>query len=216
MRSGLVYICPSECWSGCETDLVYMRKAYIMKHDPLPFSSAVPSSGPTRPLRGLLAFLDVQRLANIRFAGFAVLRYGLVFLLFAGGAVKFAAFEAEGIRPFIEHSPFMSWMYSVLSIRAASGIIGVVELALGMGIVLRRWFPLVSGIASLGAVLMFLITWSFFFTTPGAMAPESEVGGFLMKDLILLGAALTLAAEALGTARERAASGSSSASSVPL
>lgn len=149
---------------------------------------------------GAHPFVAPHKVAVIRGAGFAVLRYGLAFLLLAGGAVKFAEFEAEGIRPFIEHSPFMSWMYTVFSVRAASAVIGVVEIALGLAIALRRWAPALSGIASLAASFMFLLTFSFFFTTPGATAPNSEVGGFLMKDLILLGGSLAIAAEALGAA----------------
>lgn len=149
----------------------------------------------------------------VRAAGFAVLRYGLVLLLVLGGAAKFATFEAEGIRPFIEHSPFMSWIYSVASVRTASAALGIIELALGIGIALRRWFPTVSGVASLGATFMFLVTFSFFFTTPGATAPDSDMGGFLMKDLVLLGAALALAAEALeASQRAGAASRGSEAS----
>jgi uncharacterized membrane protein YkgB len=63
---------------------------------------------------------------------------------------------------------------------------------------------LISGLASVASALMFAVTWSFFFTTPGASAPGSDAGGFLMKDLILLGGALVIAAEALGEARARA------------
>ena len=145
-------------------------------------------------------FLTPRRISFLRTVGFGVLRYGLVFLLLAGGSAKFAEFEAEGIRPFVLNSPFMSWMYAFFSVRAASDVIGVIEIATGLGILLRRWLPLVSGIASLAAAGMFVVTFSFFFTTPGTMAPGSDVGGFLMKDLILLGAALAIAAEALAFA----------------
>lgn len=53
---------------------------------------------------------------------------------------------------------------------------------------------------------MFVVTLSFLFTTPGVFEPTSPWGGFLMKDIILLGAALFTAAEALGAwrATERA------------
>lgn len=150
---------------------------------------------------GARPLLDAHKVDAIRGAGVGVLRYGLVFLLLAGGALKFAEFEAEGIRPFIENSPLMSWMYGVLSVRAASGLIGVIEIAVGLGIALRRWAPALSGLASLAASFTFLLTFSFLFTTPGASAPTSEVGGFLMKDLILLGGSLAIAGEALGAAR---------------
>lgn len=164
-------------------------------------TTAAPSTHGAPVAEALLALVSERRVAAIRALGFGVLRYGLVFLLVAGGALKFTAAEAEGIRGFIEHSPFMAWMYAVLSVGAASALIGVVELALAIGIVLRRWLPLVSGLASLAAAGMFLVTWSFFFTTPGASAPGSEVGGFLVKDLILLGGSLAIAAESLAAAR---------------
>ena len=183
-------------------------RPHVLRHPSL-------SPDPARALRGPLAFLDARKVAIVRSAGFGVLRYGVAFLLLAGGALKCASFEAEGIKPFIEHSPFLSWMYSVLSVRAASGVIGVVELAIGVGIAVRRWAPVASGIASLAAAGVFLLTWSFFFTTPGATAPGSDVGGFLMKDLILLGAALAIAAEALGAARARAGLDSPGSSASP-
>ena len=42
----------------------------------------------------------------------------------------------------------------------------------------------------------FLVTLSFLVTTPGALSPTSPFGGFLMKDIMLLGAALFTAGEA--------------------
>ncbi|MEJ7733156.1 MAG: DUF417 family protein [Polyangiaceae bacterium] len=53
---------------------------------------------------------------------------------------------------------------------------------------------------SLLAAGTFLVTLSFLVTTPGAFSPENPMGGFLMKDLILLGAALFTAGEALAAA----------------
>jgi reactive chlorine resistance protein C len=46
-----------------------------------------------------------------------------------------------------------------------------------------------------------VITLSFLFGTPGALSPFSPLSGFLLKDLLLLGAALFTAAEALREAR---------------
>jgi uncharacterized membrane protein YkgB len=45
------------------------------------------------------------------------------------------------------------------------------------------------------------VTLSFLITTPGVLSPTSPFGGFLMKDIMLLGAALYTAAEALEAAR---------------
>jgi uncharacterized membrane protein YkgB len=145
-----------------------------------------------------------RRAGVLRHAGLLTLRYGLVSLLVLWGAFKFAAFEAEGIQPLLAHSPFLGWMYGVFSVRGASSVIGVVEITTGLAIAMRRWFPAVSGIASLVASAIFLVTLSFLFSTPGVLEPTNPSGGFLMKDLLLLGAALFTAGEALGAAEERA------------
>jgi uncharacterized membrane protein YkgB len=88
-------------------------------------------------------------------------------------------------------------MLVVFDGRTASAIIGIIEILLALGILTRHRWPRVSGLASLGASGMFLVTLSFLFTTPGVLDPQNPVGGFLMKDLILLGAALYTAGEAL-------------------
>lgn len=67
-------------------------------------------------------------------------------------------------------------------------------------IVQRRWAPRASAVGSLIAVGTFLVTLSFLVTTPGVLAPDNPIGGFLMKDVLLLGAALFTAAEALDAA----------------
>jgi uncharacterized membrane protein YkgB len=47
--------------------------------------------------------------------GAVVSRYGLVVILLLIGILKFTPAEADGIQPLVAHSPFMSWMYLVLS-----------------------------------------------------------------------------------------------------
>lgn len=133
-------------------------------------------------------------------AGMYVSRYGLVALLLMWGAFKFAEFEAEGIRPLVENSPLLSWLYPLLGVRGTSALIGVVELIAALLISARRWQPMWSAIGSLIAALTFLVTLSFLITTPGVWQPENPFGGFLMKDVLLLGAALASAAEALKAA----------------
>lgn len=44
--------------------------------------------------------------------------------------MKFTAYEAEGIRPPVENSPLMGWMYRDLSLQAVSNLLGVVEIAI--------------------------------------------------------------------------------------
>ena len=140
--------------------------------------------------------------------GEKVIRYGLVVILLWVGALKFTAYEAEGIQGLVANSPLMSWMYSVMSVRGASMLIGVVEIVLGLLIATRPFAPLLSAIGSFGVIIMSLITLTFIFTTPGVWQPgygfpfpSPMPGQFLAKDLLMLGAAIWTAGEALRAAR---------------
>jgi len=143
-------------------------------------------------------------------AGRLTTRYGLVLVLLWIGAMKFTAYEAAGIRPFVANSPLLSWLYSFLSVQAASNLLGVIEIGTGLAIALQ---PLSAGLAAVGSaigVAMFATTLTFLFTTPGW---EPSLGGFpalsalpgqfLIKDLVLLGASLCAFAEATTALRLR-------------
>jgi len=98
-----------------------------------------------------------------------VLRYGLAAILIYLGAFKFTAVEAQASL-----------------------------------IALRPCFPRLAALGSLGAIGVFATTLSFLVTTPGVWAwvemfplpVPSEAGGFLLKDVFLLGAAAWSAGEA--------------------
>src|SRR6201984_2750763 len=143
--------------------------------------------------------------------GIEILRYGLVIVLLWVGGMKFTSYEAAGIAPLEMHSPLMNWLYVLMGQRNVSDLLGVVEIVLGVGIALRYVYPLVSGIASLLSVGMFLTTLSFLFTTPGweptlgFPALSALPGQFLLKDIVLLGASVFTAGEAFSsvTAPER-------------
>jgi reactive chlorine resistance protein C len=130
----------------------------------------------------------------------AILRYGLVLFLVGWGLYKFTDTEANAIQPLLAHSPFLGWLAALAGTQGASDIIGVIEIALGVLLAVRRWRPRVSAIGSLGASAEFLITLSFVISTPGL---PSDALGFLLKDLILLGAALWTASDALRAANAR-------------
>lgn len=155
----------------------------------------------TRP--AILTLFDPSRTHRLAALGRGVLRYGLVALLLLWGALKFTAFEAEGIRPLVEHSPLLRWLYPLLGVRGTSSLIGVVELTAAVLISTRRWRPAWSAAGSLLAGATFVVTLSFLLTTPDVFAPTNPFGGFLMKDIMLLGAALYTASEALEAAAAR-------------
>jgi reactive chlorine resistance protein C len=138
-------------------------------------------------------------------AGGAVLRYGLVAILVLFGAFKFTAVEAAGIEPLVRHSPLLSWLYALTSVRGASDVIGVIELLVAALIAARRFSPRAAAAGSMGAVAVFVATLTFLVSTPGIwvmvpgfpLAVPNATGAFLVKDVFLLGAALWSAGEAL-------------------
>jgi hypothetical protein len=68
----------------------------------------------------VLNVFDSRRTRRLAAAGRGFLRYGLVALLLLWGGFKFTTFEAEGIRPLIEHSPILRWLYPALGIRGGA------------------------------------------------------------------------------------------------
>ena len=136
-------------------------------------------------------------------AGQLVSRYGLVVVLAWIGFGKFAKMEA---RVLIEHSPLMSWIYDFLSASAVAKTLGTAEIAAAVLIALRPVWPKASAVGSAMAVMLFLGTLSFLFTTPGLVVAHydgvpvlgAQPGQFLLKDLVLIGVALWTLGDALG------------------
>jgi len=141
------------------------------------------------------------RAAAIESIGIAILRYGVVFLLGFIGALKFFAFEAQAIQPLVANSPFLGWTYRVLSVQGVSSAIGTAEIVTALLIASRRFAPALSAIGSAAGTLTFLTTLSFLFSTPGALSPMHPAWGFLVKDVVLLGACVATAGEALRAAQ---------------
>jgi len=136
--------------------------------------------------------------------GREVARYGLVIVVGWIGFMKFTAYEAERIRPFVANSPLMSWVYGLMSVRSFSAVLGVIEVAIALLIAARPFSPRASALGSALAVGMFLTTLSFLVTTPGVWEPSlggfpalsALPGQFLIKDLALLGISLWSLGEA--------------------
>jgi reactive chlorine resistance protein C len=135
-----------------------------------------------------------------------ILRYGLVIVLAWIGAMKFTAYEAAGIKTLVETSPFMSWMYRVFSLQGTSNVIGVAELTAALLIAIRPISARLSAVGSILAICTFLTTLTFLFSLPGwekslgGFPALSGSGGFLLKDTVLLGAALFTLGNSLAAA----------------
>lgn len=138
---------------------------------------------------------ETRRTLLVQRVGQFLLRYGLVLILGWIGAMKFTAYEAQGIQGLVATSPFMSWMYRVFSLQGTSNIIGVAEITAAVLIAIRPLSAKLSAIGSVLAVCTFLATLTFLFSLPGwekslgGFPALSGAGGFLLKDVVLLGAA---------------------------
>ncbi len=130
----------------------------------------------------------------------ALLRWALVLVFLWFGGMKFTAYEANGIAPFIAHSPFMSWLHVLFGIRGASYIVGVLELSTAAALICGAIRPTFSALGAAMSTMTYLITLTFFLSTPGVAEPTADgfpaisaaPGQFLLKDLVLLAASLCL------------------------
>jgi reactive chlorine resistance protein C len=139
-----------------------------------------------------------------------VARYALVIVIAWFGAMKFTYYESHGISPLVANSPFMSWIYNIMSISTFGRFLGTFELLAAALLALKPWFPKASVLGGVLASLFFLTTLSFMITTPGI--GEASAGGFpvlsangqfLMKDIALLGLSVWLLADAIEAARRQ-------------
>lgn len=132
-----------------------------------------------------------------------IVRYSLVIVLLWYGGLKFMRYEAEGIVSLVSDSPFMSWVYDIFSVSTFSALLGVFEITAAVLLAVKPWSPRLSIGGSLLAIVLFLSTLSFMFTTTGVFEAAqggfpalSLTGGFLMKDIALLGISVWTLADA--------------------
>ena len=149
-------------------------------------------AGSTDLARGLTRFGDLA------------LRYSLVLVLAWIGAMKFTAYEAGAIEGLVASSPLTSWLYGIFDLRGASNLIGGIELATAALLAFATLDRRIAIAGALAATVTFAVTLSFIFTAPGW---EQSLGGFpalsvvpgqfLLKDVVLLAASVSLLGRAL-------------------
>lgn len=139
-----------------------------------------------------------------------VARYGLVivFVWFAG--LKFTTYEADGIAPLGRHSPFLAWLYDLVSVTTFSDLLGCAELTTAALLAVGPWVPRAGFLGAALATLFFIGTLSFMVSTPGI--GESSAGGFpvlsatgefLLKNFGLLGLSVWLLTDSYDRANRR-------------
>jgi uncharacterized membrane protein YkgB len=139
-----------------------------------------------------------------------LVRYGLAGVIAVHGAEKFSDYEVNNIKPLLE-SPVLSWLSRRIGLQRTARVVAVAELTI---VTLLTVPPRRSRFSALGSALamgMFATTLSFLFVTPAARTRTtkgipilSDVGQFLIKDVVLMGASVLTLGEAL---HERAVHG---------
>jgi uncharacterized membrane protein YkgB len=144
--------------------------------------------------------------SGLAFVGDSVMRCGLATTLLWIGALKFKDYEVQNAEVLVTASPLTSRLREKLGAQKLGRLIGVTQITLGSLIAAKPLAPQASAVGSFGAVGLFLGTLSFLATTPeawqeGQGVPQlSMLGESLLKDTVLLGAALLTAAESLRAA----------------
>ncbi len=137
------------------------------------------------------------------------MRGGLATTLLWIGALKFTDDEVRNAEVLVTASPLTSRLREKLGARKLGAVLGVTQIVLGSLIAAKPVAPRASAAGSFGAAAMMLSTLSFLVTTPEAwqegrgMPRLSTLGEALLKDTVLLGAALLTAAESMRAARRR-------------
>jgi uncharacterized membrane protein YkgB len=128
---------------------------------------------------------------------------GVVLPLLLIGGLKFTQFEIDALKPMIGGTPWLSWMYAVFGEAGTSYLLGAVELTTVLLLVASPWFPRAGVVGGAIATLTFLTTTSMLFALPiwepaaGGFPALNGVGGFLIKDVALLGVSLVVMGESL-------------------
>ncbi|MDG1995400.1 MAG: DUF417 family protein [Emcibacteraceae bacterium] len=137
--------------------------------------------------------------AKFNNVGINAIRLTMITLLTWIGLMKFTAYEAGAIEGLVASSPLVSWLYSIFSVQMTSNIIGSIEIATAVALLIGFKNHTIGLLGAAAATFTFLLTASFLLSAPvweaslgGFPALSVVPGQFLLKDIVLLGAALAL------------------------
>lgn len=164
------------------------------------FTSSVGSSKASATVASFFDdFVIAEKTAGSRIV-LIPLRVALVIVFLWFGGMKFTAYEAGGIAPFIVHSPVMGWLSTAFGTQGASYVIGVLELSTAAALIIGAFNGFASALGAAMSCATYLFTLSFMLTTPGVAEPtaggfpaiSAAPGQFLLKDTVLFAASLAL------------------------
>ncbi|MBQ4836687.1 DUF417 family protein [Pseudoalteromonas luteoviolacea] len=134
---------------------------------------------------------------------------GVVLPLLLIGILKFTPTEVEALKPIINGTPWLTWLYALFGFEGASYFLGVFEIITATLLVMSVWSAR-AGIAggAMGA-MTFLVTVSTLLVLPiweekeGGFPYVNFLGQFLIKDVALLGISILVATHCFTRLRAR-------------
>jgi reactive chlorine resistance protein C len=145
---------------------------------------------------------------SVQRVGRVVALIGVALPLLMIGGMKFIQFEIDALQPIISGTPWLAWLYPTFGQAGASYLLGVVEIAAALLILVSPWSPRAGVFGGALAALTFLVTSSLLFVLPiweakaGGFPALNILGQFLLKDIALLGIALVIVGESLARVRQ--------------
>ena len=161
-------------------------------------NAAIPTPDQSFANSGTTTLTKIAAWVINRNVPFLIIATGMVVMLFWAGAFKMTATGAEGIVPLVSNSPLISWHFKVFGPYVGSDLIGLTEWIGGILIVIGLFRPKAGIVGGIIGVVMFFTTSSMLLTTPGSFAHVNGIaymnnlGLFLYKDVINLGASFYL------------------------
>ena len=129
---------------------------------------------------------------------FLVTSIGMIVMLLWAGSFKMTAPGAEGIIPLVSNSPFIWWDFKIFGPYVGSDFIGLTEWLAAVLLIAGYFKPSAGIVGGLILTVMFFTTSTMLITTPDAtisyhgLRYMNNLGLFLFKDIIALGASLYL------------------------
>lgn len=141
---------------------------------------------------------------NYQGLGYSTSVLGVAIVLLWIGIFKFTPTEAKAIEGLVKNSFLMSWLYNLTSVQGVSNIIGGIEIIAAVCLLLSFFWKKAGVLGGILAVITFLATLSFLFTTPGVFktvngVPVTEF--FILKDVMALGISLMVLGKSISQER---------------
>ena len=150
--------------------------------------------------------------ARFRSWGKTISFLGVLLPLLLIGGLKFTTPEIEALTPLIAGTPWLSWLHRLFGEAGSSYFLGIVEITAALLLMASPWSARAGLAGAALAILTFLVT-STLILLP--MAWDMRLGGFpalgpfgqfVIKDIALLGIALSIAGEFHSATRPHAVS----------